>query len=71
MGGAALGGKEAALVFSNALGTNVLMSYDGENEGQLEDKPLSVIFPYTENESKFPDWVINCTKRIHSRVGIC
>jgi hypothetical protein len=50
---------------------SVLMGYhDGEDEGRLMVQPLNVLYPNTENEMVFPDWVIRCAERIHSRVGI-
>jgi hypothetical protein len=50
---------------------SVLMgSHDGEEEGQVMVQPLNVLYPNAENEFVFPDWVIRCAERIHSRVGI-
>jgi hypothetical protein len=31
---------------------------------------LNVLYPCAEKELEFPDWVIKCAERIHSRVGI-
>ena len=45
-------------------------SHDGEGEGRLTVQPLKVLYPSAENELVFPDWVIRCVERIHSRVGV-
>jgi hypothetical protein len=29
-----------------------------------------VLYPCANNELEFPDWVIKCAERIHSRVGV-
>jgi hypothetical protein len=39
----------------DALFTDLLMSHDGEEEGQLAVKPLNVLFPCVVNDSVFPD----------------
>jgi hypothetical protein len=50
---------------------SVLMrSQVGEDEAQLAVQPLNVLYPCAEKELEFPDWVIKCAERIHSRVGI-
>jgi hypothetical protein len=38
--------------------SELVMSHDGEEEGQLAVEPLNVQYPYTVNESEFPDWVV-------------
>jgi hypothetical protein len=62
-------GGRASLVV-DGLGSDLLMSHKGDDEGHLAVKPLNVILSYAANESKFPDWAINCAEWIHSRVGI-
>jgi hypothetical protein len=66
------GGGESSFVvrsesLDDALCSNLLMSHDGEDEGQLAVKPLNVLYPFAINELKFPNWVIKCVERIHSR----
>jgi hypothetical protein len=50
--------------------SELVMSHDGEEEGQLAVEPLNVQYPYTVNESEFPDWVVKVAERIHSKVGV-
>jgi hypothetical protein len=54
----------------DALCSVLMSSHDGEDEGRLTVQPLNVLYPSAENELVFPDWVIKCAERIHSRVGI-
>jgi hypothetical protein len=41
-----------------------------EDEARLAVQPLNVLYPCVGNELEYPDWVIKCAERIHSRVGI-
>jgi hypothetical protein len=72
----ASGGEPLCVLRSENLGeeegqcSELVMSHDGEEEGQLAVEPLNVQYPYTVNESEFPDWVVKVAERIHSRVGV-
>jgi hypothetical protein len=64
-------GSESVSVFSR-LGGNELSIVD-ELRPDISDmafKPLNIIIPCAAIESEFPDWVIKCAERIHSRVGV-
>jgi hypothetical protein len=54
----------------DALCSDLLRFPDGEDEGWLAVQLLNVLYPCAANESEFPNWVIKCAERIHSRVGI-
>jgi hypothetical protein len=63
------GGEPLCVLRSESFGkeegqcSDLIVSHDGEEEGQLQ-------FPFTVNESEFPDWVVKVAERIHSKVGV-
>jgi hypothetical protein len=64
-------GSESVSVFSR-LGGNELSIVDElcPDISDMAFKPLNIIIPCAAIESEFPDWVIKCAERIHSRVGV-
>jgi hypothetical protein len=70
------GGEPLCVLRSESFGkeegqcSDLIVSHDGEEEGQLAVEPLNVQFPFTVNESEFPDWVVKVAERIHSKVGV-
>jgi hypothetical protein len=64
-------GSESVSVFSR-LGGNELSIIDElcPDISDMAFKPLNIIIPCAAIESEFPDWVIKCAERIHSRVGV-
>ena len=54
----------------DALCSVLMRSQLGEDEAWLAVQPLNVVYPCAENELEFPDYVIKCAERIHSRVGV-
>jgi hypothetical protein len=54
----------------DALCSVLMRSQDGEDEGRLAVQPLNVLYLCAKNELEFPNWVIRCGERIHSRLGV-
>jgi hypothetical protein len=54
----------------DALCSVLMRSHVGEDEARLAVQPLNVLYPCVDNEMEFPDWVLKCAERIHSKVGI-